>query len=251
MIKQFLHFFRYLKYKFKYKSNIIKFSVFIDKKTNLKKNAKILEGSSIRNSHIGISVVIKTNCRIQNSEIGNFVRISDDCILYDVKIGRYSYISQACMLNLVSIGRFSSIGYQVIAGRGNHPTDFVSTSPIFYSKIAHGIVSFAEINAFQERKQIIVGNDVWIGDRVFIKDGVKIGDGAVLAAGAVVVKDIPSYSIVGGVPARLIRYRFPEKLREELLKIKWWNLEERKLREARSLMVKTNIHEFINWAKNI
>jgi hypothetical protein len=67
-----------------------------------------------------------------------------------------------------------------------------------------------------------IGNDVWIGDRAFIMAGVRIGDGAVVAAGAVVTKDVPPYAVVGGVPARIIKYRFDQPTVDKLLELKWW-----------------------------
>lgn len=72
------------------------------------------------------------------------------------------------------------------------------------------------------KKLVEIGNDVWIGSHVLIMDGVKIGDGAIIAAGAVVTKDVEPYSIVGGVPARHIRYRFSEEQIKKLLQLKWW-----------------------------
>lgn len=89
--------------------------------------------------------------------------------------------------------------------------------------------SFVEENKFNEVKKvnddyfIVVGNDVWIGDRVLIMGGVTIGDGACIAAGSVVTKDVEPYSIVGGVPARVIKYRFTEEQRNYLIDFKWWN----------------------------
>ena len=75
----------------------------------------------------------------------------------------------------------------------------------------------------KDKIAILIGNDVWIGDHVILLEGIKIGDGAIIAAGSVVVKDVPSYAMVGGNPARVIRYRFKEDEIEYLKKIKWWN----------------------------
>ena len=82
---------------------------------------------------------------------------------------------------------------------------------------------------------VTIGNDVWIGANVCILPGISIGDGAVLAAGAVITKDVPPYAIVGGVPAKVIKYRFSEDIIKKLLKIKWWNWEEEKVKKNKDL----------------
>ena len=90
--------------------------------------------------------------------------------------------------------------------------------------------------SFEEYKEIYIGNDVWVGTRVLIMGGVTIGNGAVVAAGAVVTKDVPPYAIVGGVPARVIKYRFPEDVIQKLEASKWWTLDDDTLKQ--------NIHLF-------
>lgn len=91
------------------------------------------------------------------------------------------------------------------------------------------------------QKKVIIGNDVWIGSHALILGGVKIGDGAVIGAGAVVTKDVPPYAVVGGVPARIIKYRFSQEIIDKLLEIKWWNLPENILKENIKLFQTDNI----------
>ena len=141
------------------------------------------------------------------------------------KLGYGTYIGKNCNL-IGEIGRFTSISNQVETNLGIHPYTFpyVSTSPIFYSLQKQCGLTFVDKQYFKELKSPIkIGNDCWIGPRVFIVGGVNIGDGAVILAGAIVTKDVPPYAIVGGVPAKILKYRYDEETIEFLLKIKWWN----------------------------
>lgn len=159
--------------------------------------------------------------------------IFDNSCVSDCFIGLCSYINSNTHLNRTKIGRFCSIADNVRTGFGTHPTNtFVSTFPSFYYDTKNIPFSFMNhksplysIWRYTDNKQkyvVEIGNDVWIGSHVLIMDGVKIGDGAIIAAGAIVTKDVDPYSIVGGVPARLIKYRFNKEQIADLLKVKWW-----------------------------
>ena len=164
---------------------------------------------------------------------GKSVTIYEGVRLYDSKIGDYSYIAHFSRVNNVDIGKFCSIGPEVLIGLGNHPVnDFVSTHPSFYSVYNASRLSFVKENLFVDKKKTRVGNDVWIGARAIIMDGISIGNGAIVAAGAIVTKDVPPYSIVAGVPAKILKFRFNEEMIIKLEKMKWWEFDNGSLKSA-------------------
>ncbi|SFW36982.1 transferase hexapeptide (six repeat-containing protein) [Selenomonas ruminantium] len=178
------------------------------------------------NVNIGLDSYISSTVMEGNNSIGDNSHIGN-CML-----GAYTYVANNCIFFNTKIGRFCSIASNVISGHGRHPSrDFVSTSPTFFSTLKQNGVSFVEQNCFEEVLPVEIGNDVWIGANVFISDGTKIGDGAIVGAGAVVTEDVPPYAIVGGVPAKLIRYRFNEEQIRFLLDDRWWEKSEDELKE--------------------
>lgn len=153
-------------------------------------------------------------------------------------LGYGSYIGSDCRIS-ARIGRFSSIAPFVRTNLGTHPytIPFATTCPMFYSLKKQNGKSFADKLLFDEIKDLpIIGNDCWIGENVFITGGVKIGDGAVILAGAVVTKDVPPYAVVGGVPAKVVKYRYDEKTIQFLLDLKWWNKDVKWLEENWKLL---------------
>lgn len=161
---------------------------------------------------------------VHRCQIGLYNTVNDNDHLIEVSIGDFTYFSNDCFFSHTSIGKFCSVGPGVICGPGLHPTsDFVSTHPAFFSTQKQAQISFVSTGAFAEYKQTSIGNDVWIGTRAIILDGVSIGDGAIIGAGAVVTKDVPPYAIVGGVPAKIIKYRFNDEQINALLQNRWWD----------------------------
>lgn len=166
--------------------------------------------------------------------------------VYWSEIDRNTFIGNNCFVIHSAIGGFCSVASNVIIGAGKHPLNFVSTSPVFYSE--HNVLKtcYNKID-FKEYDKTIIGNDVWIGSNAFIKGGVTVGHGAVIAAYAIVTKDIEPYSIVGGNPARLIRKRFDDATIEKLLKTKWWDYNDERLREKAIYF--ESVEGFLNSAK--
>lgn len=206
--------------------------------------------SRVGRSTLGSRCTLEAEVELYNSTLADHVQLQRRSCVTDVNIGRYTYVGRNAYLNLATIGAFSSIGPAVLLGLGEHPIDFTSTSPAFYSTRRQCGETFAPADVFPERRPIIVGNDVWIGARAFIRDGVTIGDGAIVAAGAVVTRDVPPYAIVGGTPAKLIRLRFDESVIARLLAIAWWNWNDERLRAAQPLIGSKDIHAFLAWAES-
>lgn len=167
------------------------------------------------NVHRGKSVMICSPAHIGNSTIGD-----------------YSYISMNSWVSHTTIGKFCSIGPNLLCGWGIHPTDGISTSPMFYSTMKQNGTTLSKTCKIEERKPIKIGNDVFIGANVTILDGVTIGDGAVIGAGAVVSKDVPPYAIAVGCPIKIMRYRLNEKQVNALSRIKWWDFDDEKLKDV-------------------
>ena len=154
-------------------------------------------------------------------------------------IGRGSYIGSNTKVTNTRIGRFCTIADNVRISVGRHPSDtFVSIHPAFFSTHKQAGFSFVDEQKFDEHITaknseyfVELGNDVWIGNNVLIMDGVTIGDGAIIAAGAVVNKDVEPYSIVGGLPAKFIKWRFSQEQVKALTELQWWNKDIQWLKE--------------------
>lgn len=147
-------------------------------------------------------------------------------------------------------GKFCSIAdnLKIYLG-GNHRTDWITTYPFGHTH-KDKFNTFSGKGHPSTKGSVIIGNDVWIGDNVTIMSGVTIGDGAVVANNSHVVKCVEPYSIVGGNPAKLIRYRFTKEQIEKLLKIKWWDLPENQINAIVPLLCSNNIEEFIAYLSN-
>ena len=193
---------------------------------------KILRGKCVLNSKIHKTAVVNSGCSVVNSTLG-----------------KCSYLGYDAEVVNCEIGSYCSIAGNVHIGGAEHPADWISTSPVF-QKVKHSgpTLRYAE-HALPQLKKTVVGNDVWIGFGAIIKQGVKIGDGAIVGSGAVVTKDVAPYSIVGGCPAKLIRYRFDEEIISELNALQWWNMSDEKLSQLGKYA--TNVREFIRIARSL
>ncbi len=146
---------------------------------------------------------------------------------HNVSVGLYTYgpvLQRGRMPRGTSIGRWCSVGRELMVRRRNHPIERVTQHPFFYNARL-GMVERDTIQR-DEENPLTIGHDVWIGDRVTILgDCHSVGNGAVLAAGAIVTRDVPPYAIVAGVPAKVMRYRFPPEVQAHLEMSRWWDLD--------------------------
>lgn len=179
--------------------------------------------------------------------------IHNNVNIVNSSLGYASYVGKNCIMPNVVIGSYCSISGNVEVLPYTHPTSIhVSTHPAFFSLLKQAGFTFAKKQLFQEQLffdkekgvNVKIGNDVWIGSNVLILGGVEIGDGAIIAAGSIVLKNVPTYAIIGGVPAKVIKYRFHEDQVKFLLKIKWWDKSPKWLAENAELF--SNIENFIS-----
>lgn len=146
------------------------------------------------------------------------------------KIGKYTYVSARSSVIYADVGSFCSIAAGVAIGGGAHDIDAVSTSPVFNKGRNVFGCNLGNVE-FSPFKVTTIGNDVWIGNRALVLQGVTVGDGAIIGAGSVVTKDVEPYTIVAGNPAKAIRRRFDDETAEKLLKLKWWDMSEKELKQ--------------------
>ncbi|MGN9134974.1 CatB-related O-acetyltransferase [Clostridium sp. HCP1S3_B4] len=178
---------------------------------------------------------------IYNDYVNDPVDFEKNNVLYHYPINKDKLI----------IGKFCSIacGAKFIMNSANHSLNSLSTYtfPLFTEEWG---CDLQVSEAWDNKGDIIIGNDVWIGYNAVILSGVKIGDGAIIGAKAVVTKDVEPYSIVGGVPAREIRKRFDNETIEKLIKLKWWNLSNEKIAQVIPFIQHNDIENLIKICNN-
>lgn len=185
---------------------------------------------------------------ILNSNIHKTSSIASGTQFVDSTMDKHSFCGYDCSILGTDIGSFCSIASNCEIGGASHTVDWISTSPVFNENKDQIKMKYSYHKYNSQSSRTIIGNDVWIGARVLIKAGVTIGHGSVVGMGSVVTKDIPPYEVWAGNPAKFIRKRFNDEIIEELLRIKWWDFEDDKLKKHSPLSNK--VSEFITSVNN-
>lgn len=161
---------------------------------------------------------------VHDSHIGAYTEIGRQTWISESTVGDYTYTAGHNQIIYSDIGKFGSIASHVRINPGNHPMWRVTQHHMTYRRQMYG---FGENDSdfFQWRRdhRCTVGHDVWLGHSVIVMPGVSIGHGAVVGSGAVVTKNVPDYAIAVGVPAQVMRQRFPDAVADALLRIAWWD----------------------------
>lgn len=168
---------------------------------------------------------IHPSVKLRETVVGARCEILERSAVEYSTIGDASYLGHDCQVADTTIGKFCAIAAHVRIGPPNHPMERPSLHRFTYVPEYYDASKSRDAAFFAARRaaRVTIGNDVWIGHGVTVLAGVTVGDGAVLAAGAVVVKDVEPYTIVGGVPGRVIRERFSREIATRLARIAWWD----------------------------
>lgn len=178
-----------------------------------------------------------------NSEIHKTSNVFAGSHLVNVKVGKYSDIGYDCSITNTTLGSFCSLGANIKIGGANHSVDWVSTSQVF-NKNKDSLKKKFSHHTFEPFQNTKIGNDVWIGDNAMIRAGVRIGDGVIIGMGSIVTKDISSFQIWAGNPARFIKNRFDDDTIMKLSVIKWWEWDDHRIEQ--NAIYFSNVKDFLS-----
>ena len=178
--------------------------------------------------------LVHPTAQVTNSTLGRYTEIGERSRFHDSELGDYSYLVQDCGVWAARIGKFSNIAAACRINATNHPTWRATLHHFTYRASDYWDDAAVEEDFFDWRRSngVSIGHDTWLGHGATILPGVTVGDGAAIGAGAVVSKDVAPYTIVGGVPAKPIRERFPRAIAERFQALAWCDWDHDRLRAA-------------------
>lgn len=178
--------------------------------------------------------VIHDGAAVTGSTLGRFCEIGAGSRVQHSELGDYSYCDRFADIANADIGKFANIASFVRIGATDHPLDRASLHHFMYRSADYweGAENDAAFFAHRAARRTVIGHDTWLGHNCQIKPDITVGDGAVVAAGAVVTKDVAPYTIVAGMPARLLRARLAPDLAERLIALAWWDWDHDRLGAA-------------------
>ncbi|GAB1583785.1 DapH/DapD/GlmU-related protein [Phyllobacterium phragmitis] len=190
---------------------------------------------------------IDETASVSQSKLGRYAEVAARTRMSETVLGDYSYVMEDCSIWCAEIGKFANIASAVRINAPNHPTWRATLHHFTYRAGDYFDGASDEESFFEWRRnrRVVIGHDVWIGHGATILSGVTVGNGAVIGAGAVVSRDVAPYTIVGGVPARLIRERFDAELGRRMDRLAWWDWPHARLRQALEDFRNLSAEEFV------
>ncbi|MFN3615752.1 MAG: chloramphenicol acetyltransferase [Rubrimonas sp.] len=185
-------------------------------------------------ARLGETATVHPTASVTNATLGRFVEIAEGTRVLNSTIGDYSYTDRFADIANATVGRFANIASFARIGATDHPMQQASLHHFLYRSASYWDDAEDDAAFFAARaaRRAHVGHDTWIGHGAMVMPEVTVGHGSVLAAKEVATRDVAPYTVVAGVPARVVRRRFPEPVAERLIALAWWDWDHARLRAA-------------------